>query len=108
MRAVTAVTIGTASENLLRALLLRLLGERQLAVPQPVQELLLLRLPRTPEAVREAAARLDRLALASGAKVTRATALGVLATLAEDAALQGDETCVWEEAATSRAGQSLL
>ena len=68
LRAITAVEIGPADDSLLRALLLRLLGERQLAVPQAVQEWLLLRLPRTPEAIREAAARLDRLALALGAK----------------------------------------
>ncbi len=108
MRAITAVEIGAADENLLRALLLRLLGERQLAVSYAVQEWLLLRLPRTPGAIREAAARLDRLALASGAKVTRATALGVLDAMAEDAGLQGDETCIRDEAAISRAGLPLL
>ncbi len=108
LRAITAVEIGPAGDGLLRALLLRALSERQLAVPQPVQEWLLLHLPRTPEAMREAAARLDRLALALGGKVTRATALGVLAALAEDAALEGDDARMEEEAANSHAGRPLL
>ena len=61
-------------DELLRALLARLLAERQLAVPEAVQDWLLLRLPRTPAAMREAAARLDRAALAAGRRVTRAVA----------------------------------
>jgi chromosomal replication initiation ATPase DnaA len=83
LRAVVAVKIGPAEDDLLRALLARLLAERQIAVAAPVQDWLLARLPRTPAAVREAAARLDRAALAAGRAVTRAVAAAVLAGLAE-------------------------
>ena len=55
------------------------LAERQLAVPQTVQEWLLLRLPRSPAALREAVARLDRTSLASGSAITRSLAARVLA-----------------------------
>lgn len=79
LRAITAVEIGPADDGLLRATLARQLAERQLAVPEPVQDWLLLRLPRTAGAVREAAARLDRVALAYRRPVTRAMAALVLA-----------------------------
>lgn len=74
LRATAAVQLGRPDEALLRALFARLLSERQCVVPQPVQGWLLARLPRTAAAIREAAARLDRLALASGGPVTRALA----------------------------------
>ena len=81
LRAITAVGIGPAEDDLLRALLARLLAERQLAVPAAVQDWLRLRLPRTPAAMRAAAARLDRAALASGRPVTRPLAAAVLGDL---------------------------
>lgn len=74
LRATAAVGVGPPDDALLRVLLARLLSERQVAVPQAVQDWLLLRLPRTAAAVREAAVRLDRLALARGGAVTRALA----------------------------------
>ncbi|MBU6499717.1 MAG: chromosomal replication initiator DnaA [Rhodospirillales bacterium] len=83
LRAMPAVAIEPAEEELLRALLARLLAERQLAVSEAVQEFLLLRLPRTPAALREAAARLDHLALAAGRSVSRALASAVVAGLGE-------------------------
>ena len=64
---------------MLRALLARLLAERQLSVPETVQDWLLLRLPRSQAAIREAAARLDRAALATGGGVTKTLAATVLA-----------------------------
>jgi chromosomal replication initiation ATPase DnaA len=79
LRAITAVQIGPADDALLRSLLARLLGERQMAVSEPVQEFLLLHLPRTPSAIREAVARLDRAALAAGGRASRSIAAGVLA-----------------------------
>lgn len=92
LRAATAVEIGPAEDELLRPLLKHLLVERQLQVSEAVQEYLLLRLPRTPAALREAAARLDRLALATGRGVTRALAAVVVAQLEEPAlALQLDD-----------------
>jgi chromosomal replication initiation ATPase DnaA len=81
LRAITAVEIGAADDGLLRALLARLLAERQLAVPEPVQEWLRLRLPRTAAAYRVLAARLDRAALTAGRRVTLALAKSTLAGL---------------------------
>ncbi len=83
LRAITAAEIGVASDALLRALLARLLTGRQLAVPEVVQDWLRLRLPRTAGAMREAAARLDHLALVGGSRVTRVTAARVLAEMTE-------------------------
>ena len=78
LRAASAVELGAPDDALLRALLARLLAERQLAVGEGVQDWLLARLPRTGAALREAAARLDRASLAEGRRVTRALAARVL------------------------------
>jgi chromosomal replication initiation ATPase DnaA len=79
--AVSAVEIGAPDDDLLRALLLRLVRERQLVVAAAVHEWLLARLPRTPAALREAVARLDDAALASGTPITRALAAAALADM---------------------------
>lgn len=79
LRSITAVRVGAAEDTLLRSLLARLLAERQLAVAEPLQDWLRLRLPRSQGAIREAVARLDRAALAAGGPVTRLVALSVLA-----------------------------
>ncbi len=84
LRAVTTVMIGAAEDDLLAALLARLFAERQLRVSAAVQDFLLARLPRTPAALREAAARLDRRALALGGRITRALAAEVAAEIVED------------------------
>jgi len=81
LRAVTAVEIMPPEESLLRALLLRLLADRQLAVRPDLQDWLLLRLPRSPAALREVVARLDQAALAAGGGVTRSIAAGVVAAM---------------------------
>ncbi len=81
LRAVTSVEILPPEESLLRALLLRLLADRQLAVRPDLQDWLLLRLPRSPAALREAVARLDQAALAVGGAVTRPIAAAVLAAM---------------------------
>lgn len=83
LRAVTAVEIGPPDDILLRALLARLLAERQLAVPRPVQDWLLLRLPRTQPAILETVARLDRLtmerlAMGGGRSISRALAARIV------------------------------
>lgn len=83
LRATTAARIDPSEDALLRLLLRRLLAERQVAVPAAIQDWLLRRLPRSPAAVREAAGRLDRAALAAGRAVTRAVAQGVLDGMAE-------------------------
>lgn len=84
LRATVAVELRPADDVFLRALLARLLSDRQLVVADPVQDWLLARLPRTAGAMREAAARLDRAALAAGASVTRSLAAAALADLIHD------------------------
>lgn len=90
LRATTAVRIERAEDELLRALLHRLLAERQLAVAEPLVEWMLLRLPRSQAALREAAARLDHAALAAGRAVGRALAQQVVEGMAADEALPED------------------
>ncbi len=85
LRATIAVGIGQPGDALLRALLARLIADRQLRVDPSVHEYLIARLPRSCQAMREAAARLDRASLAIGRRVTRPLAAGVLA------GLEGDE-----------------
>lgn len=80
LRATTSVRIGAAEDGLLRALLARLLADRQLVVAPAVQDWLLARLPRSQGALREAVARLDRAALAAGG-LSRAVAAGALAEM---------------------------
>jgi chromosomal replication initiation ATPase DnaA len=70
LRATPAVALLPPEDGLLRALLARLLADRQMAVPERVQDFLLARLPRTGGALREAVARLDRLSMATGRAVT--------------------------------------
>ncbi|HEY4043930.1 MAG TPA: chromosomal replication initiator DnaA [Rhodopila sp.] len=82
LRAITAVEIREPEDELLAALLMRLLADRQLAVTEAVQAWLLLRLPRSAAALREAVVRLDRESLASGTAITRALAARVLEDLA--------------------------
>jgi chromosomal replication initiation ATPase DnaA len=81
LRAVSAVEIGAPDDELLRALLIRLINERQLLVSEVVHEWLLRRLPRTPGALRDAVARLDEVALAGGSAITRTLAASALADM---------------------------
>lgn len=95
VRGAAAVRIGEPEDELLRALLARLLSARQLAVSAETQAWLLRRLPRTAGAVREAAALLDREALSKGGAVTRAIAARVLATLEGAPVHEGDKVAGW-------------
>jgi chromosomal replication initiation ATPase DnaA len=70
LRATLTAPIAPPEEELLDALLARLLAERQLAVSPAVIRYLRLRLPREPAAMREAAARLDAASLAAHRPVT--------------------------------------
>jgi chromosomal replication initiation ATPase DnaA len=81
LRAITAVEIGPPEDSLLRVLLARLLSDHQLAMPSGVQEWLLLRLPCTAAALREAVARLDRAQLATGRAITRGLAAAIVAEM---------------------------
>jgi chromosomal replication initiation ATPase DnaA len=82
LRATAAIRINPPDDQLLQALLARLIADRQLAVPEPAQAALLARLPRSPAALREAVARLDTLALAAGGRVTRGLAIAVAEEIA--------------------------
>lgn len=84
LRATHAVAIGAPSDALLAALLAKLFADRQLRVDPAVQAWLLARLPREAAALAEAAARLDRAALAVGGAVTRPLARAALAGFGEE------------------------
>jgi chromosomal replication initiation ATPase DnaA len=79
LRAITAVEIQPPGDDLLAALLMHLLSDRQLSVGRSVQDWLLTRLPRSPEALRKAVGVLDRASLAAGRPVTRSLAARILA-----------------------------
>jgi len=81
LRASLAVEITPPDDELLHALLFRLAAARQLRISPAMASYLLQRLPRTPAALREAIARLDRAALAAGGKVTRGLAAQALGDL---------------------------
>ena len=74
LKAALAVQIGPAPEAFLARLLEKLLADRQFSIPLNVQTFLLRRLPRSPGAIRDAAARLDAAALAAGRKIDFALA----------------------------------
>lgn len=78
LRATTAVAVALPGDDLLAALLAKLLADRQLRVGPEVQSWLLARLPRTPAALIEAVARLDQAGLAARLPVTRALARATL------------------------------
>ena len=81
MRATMAVELGPQDDDMLAALLAKLLSDRQVAVPQSVQKWMLTRLPRTAATIREAVERLDYAALAAQSSVSRALAAECLADL---------------------------
>jgi chromosomal replication initiation ATPase DnaA len=78
LRAITVVEVGQPDDDLLQALLIKLMADRQLMISPTVQKWLLLRLPRSPAVLREAVARLDRESLVSGIAITRQLAARVL------------------------------
>ena len=88
LRATASAALGQPTDALLRALLARHFERRQLRVEPAVQDWLLARLPREAAALAEAAARLDRAALAGGGGITRGLAREVLAGLLDGS---GDE-----------------
>ena len=92
LRASAAVGIGPAPDGFLRLLLARLLAERQLRVPASVQDYVLLRLERSPAAVVDAAATLDRAVLARQRPITRALAAEALGLRDSGAVRDNPET----------------
>jgi len=83
LRAAQSVEIRPPEDELLELLLLRLAATRQLALSIPVRNYLVLHLPRTAAAYREAVARLDHAALGEGTRITRGLAADILAGLVE-------------------------
>jgi len=79
LRATTTVEIRAPGDDLLAALLGKLLADRQLGVTPEVQAWLLARLPRDPATLAEAVARLDQAGLAARQRVTRPLARAALA-----------------------------
>lgn len=101
LKAITAVEIQPPSDALLRALLTRMAADRQLRLGEAVQEWLLLRLPRSPAALREAVARLDRESMACKQPITRGLAARVL-DMAEIAVADADEFFISAERPSPR------
>jgi chromosomal replication initiation ATPase DnaA len=104
LRAITVVEVGQPDDNLLEALLIKLMADRQLMISQAVQKWLLLRLPRSPAVLREAVARLDRESLVSGMAITRHLAGRVLN---EFSVSESQETSASEAAPSSSAHRFL-
>ena len=65
LRAITAVEISAPDDDLLRRLLIHFLAQRRLVADEALHSRLLLKLPRSPDVLRAAVARLDREALTS-------------------------------------------
>jgi len=106
LRAIVAVQIAPPEDAMLRSLLARLLAQRQVWVPEAVQDWLLLRLPRTAAVVREAANRLDRQGLERGIAIGRSLAADVLDELRNDPEFQ--ESFESTDADLSRGAPSIL
>jgi chromosomal replication initiation ATPase DnaA len=86
LRALPLVTLGPPDEALLKALLVKLFADRQLAVEPHVVSYLALHMGRSMEEASRVVAAVDRLSLARHRKVTRAIAADALA----EAAGQGE------------------
>jgi chromosomal replication initiation ATPase DnaA len=82
LKALPFVAIAPPDEALLRALLVKLFSDRQLSVEPHVISFLGLRIERSAEGARRIVAEIDRLALRTHRKVTRALAAEALAGMA--------------------------
>jgi chromosomal replication initiation ATPase DnaA len=102
LRAITAVEIGPPEDDLLRSLLARLLADRQLRLPETVQDWLVRRLPRSAAALGDAVERLDKAALDRHRNITARFAAEVLQDI-----LAPDEISE-TEVTPSREGEALL
>ena len=81
LRAITVVSIGDPEDSHLFALMLRLLAERRLVLPEHLIGWLLCHLPRTTSAVAVAVDLLDQAGLSQGRPITRAMAKKILSEL---------------------------
>lgn len=91
LRAMTAVEIGPPEDTLLRTILARLLADRQLRLPESVQEWLVRRLPRSAAALHDAVSRLDAVALDQHRNITVPFAARVLADALAPDEISGSE-----------------
>jgi len=83
LRAVPVVTVSAPDDALLRAVMVKLFADRQLAVDETLIAYLATRIERSFAAARETVERLDREALRQKRGVTRALAAETLGSLAE-------------------------
>lgn len=97
LRATPTVGLLAPDDGLLRALLVRLLSDHQLRVPEWLPDFLLSRLPRTGGTLRAAAARVDRLSLAGGGGITRAIAKRVVDDFGAEASEEENEKSPGDE-----------
>ena len=72
LKALPVAELGPPDDELLRGVLIKLFGDRQLAVDAGVISYLLVRMPRSLEAARALVAAIDRQALEDKAEITRA------------------------------------
>ena len=79
LKAATVVEIGEPDDALLAQVLVKLFADRQIAVDERVVTFLVARMERSLEAARTLVDRIDRLALARGARITRTLAGEALA-----------------------------
>lgn len=86
LRLAPAVTIAPPDDALMRAVLVKLFADRQLAVEASLVDYLALRIERSLDAARRAVAALDRASLDAGRRITRQLA----AALFGDPRLDGD------------------
>ncbi len=95
LRAVPLIAIAPPDETLLKAVLVKLFADRQLSVEPHVVNFIALRLERSLAAANAIVERLDREALATRRRVTRALAADVMPAVDEDADDPGraDDDC---------------
>lgn len=84
LRLAPSVEIAPPDDALMRAVLVKLFADRQLAVDAPVVDWLALRLDRSLDSARRAVAALDRAGLDAGRRITRALAAELFGDLPPD------------------------
>lgn len=90
LKALAVARLEPPDDGLLRGVMVKLFADRQLAVEESVVSYLMLRMPRSLEAVRDLVAGIDRLALIEKAPVSRGLAARVLEELAEPGLFPGE------------------
>ena len=91
LRALPVVTMGAPDDALLRAVMVKLFSDRQLAVDESVVNFLVLRIDRSVAAARAIVSELDREAMRQQRPLTRALAAEVLRASASGAAADSAE-----------------